>query len=118
MKLLNASAVVIDVETTGLSTEDGDRIVELGLLKLDQSLQVEREFTSLVNPERQMGATRIHGIRDADVKSAPTFADIAGDVGEFCAGSVLVGHNAGFDVGFLISEFDHVGLSPAERNRD
>lgn len=103
--------VVLDVETTGLSAYGGDRVVELGLVRLDGELRVEQEYSTLVNPERPMGASNIHGIRDADVQDAPTFADIAGDVGEFCAGAVFAAHNASFDIGFLFSEFEHAGLA-------
>jgi hypothetical protein len=58
-----------------------------------------------------MGASNIHGIRDVDVQDAPTFSDIAGDVGELCAGAIIAAHNASFDIGFLLSEFELAGLS-------
>jgi DNA polymerase III epsilon subunit-like protein len=102
--------VVIDVETTGLSAERGDRVVELGLVRLDENLAVEREWSTLVNPERAMGASSIHRIRGVDVEDAPTFAEIAGDVGEFCSDAVIAGHNAWFDLEFLFSEFERAGL--------
>jgi DNA polymerase III epsilon subunit-like protein len=102
--------VVIDFETTGLSTEGGDRVVEIGMVRLDPDLNFEREYTTLVNPQCDMGATRIHGIRRVDVLDAPTFADIAGDVGEFLEGAALAAHNAPFDIRFLRSEYEHIGL--------
>ena len=108
--LARPPVVVVDFETTGLSTEGGDRVVEVGLVRLDPDLRIEREYATLVNPECEMGATRIHGIRDVDVVEAPTFADIAGDVGEFLEGAVLAAHNASFDIRFLRSEYEHIGL--------
>lgn len=102
--------VVLDVETTGLSTEGGDRVVEVGLVRLGRDFRIEREYTTLVNPGRKMGASSVHGIRDVDVEDAPTFADIAGDVGEFLEGAIVAAHNASFDVGFLMSEFEYVDL--------
>ena len=104
------SIVVVDFETTGLSTDDGDRVVEVGLVRLGADLRTEREYSTLVNPERKMGASSIHGIRGVDVVDAPTFAEIAGDVGEFLEGAIIAAHNAPFDVRFLVSEFEHVGL--------
>lgn len=104
------AVVVLDLETTGLSVERGDRIVEVGLVRLGSDLRIEREYTTLVNPEREMGAMSIHGIRGIDVADAPTFADIAADVGEFLGGAIIAAHNAPFDIGFLVSELQQVGL--------
>lgn len=111
MPPISSPVVVMDFETTGLSPDKGDRVVEVGLVRLDERLAVEREWSTLVNPEREMGASSTHGIRGVDVENAPTFAEIAGDLGEFCADAVIAAHNASFDIQFLFSEFSHVGLA-------
>lgn len=108
--MTNPPIVVLDVETTGLSADGGDRVVEVGLVRLGSDLRIEQEYTTLINPQRKMGASSIHGIRDADVEDAPTFAEIAGNVGAILEGAIVAAHNAAFDVGFLMSEFEYVGL--------
>ena len=53
---------VVDVETTGFSLKRGDRIVEIGLVRLNSELQIEKTFETLINPRRDVGPTSIHGI--------------------------------------------------------
>ena len=53
---------VVDVETTGFSPQRGDRIVEIGLVRLNSELQIEKTFETLINPRRDVGSTSIHGI--------------------------------------------------------
>jgi DNA polymerase III subunit epsilon len=108
--LAEAPIVVLDTETTGLNPRLGHRVVELGAIRLELgpagSWQVAAEFSRLVNPGRPMdpGATRVNGIRDADLIGAPTFADIAPDFLALLDGALLVAHNAQFDADFLASE--------------
>ena len=63
---------VIDTETTGLSPRLRHRIVELAVVLVDESGQVEDEFCTLLNPERDLGPQHIHGIRGAEVINAPS----------------------------------------------
>jgi DNA polymerase III subunit epsilon len=98
------TVAVIDVETTGLSPRT-DRIVELGVVLLDDRGEVEAEFETLINPGRDVGPTKLHGIRAADVVEAPTFADVAPYLRSLLAGRVVVAHNALFDLRFLAREF-------------
>ncbi|MEV0595822.1 exonuclease domain-containing protein [Nonomuraea cavernae] len=102
---------VIDVETTGLRPSWHDRIVEIGVVLLDPRGLVTGERNTLVNPERDLGPQRIHGITAADVRHAPTFKDIAGHLTELLRGRVPVAHNLRFDSGFLEYEFARAGAA-------
>ena len=95
--------VVLDTETTGLSTAQGHRVIEIGCLELVNRRLTGREFHRFLNPERAIdeGAERVHGISLGDLDTAPLFRDIAEDFLAFIADSELVIHNAEFDVGFL-----------------
>jgi DNA polymerase III epsilon subunit len=109
----NATIVVFDVETTGLSPRSGDRICEIGAVKLKGTVEFGR-FQSLVHPERAIPArvTAIHHITDAMVAGAPRFRDIAADFLGFAEGSVLAAYNAAFDTGFLAAELARIGTPP------
>ncbi|MEX2287503.1 MAG: exonuclease domain-containing protein [Planctomycetaceae bacterium] len=103
---------VIDVETTGLNPYRHDRIVEIAALVIHVDGSVVREFATLVNPERDIGPTSIHGLVTRDVVNAPRFRDIAGALLDALAGSVAIaGHNVRFDHSFLAAEFDRLGHS-------
>jgi len=96
---------VIDLETTGLAP-GGDRVVEISIIRHDPGRQPALVFDTLVNPERRVAATKIHGIKDADVQDAPRFADIVGDVVKALAGSVVAAYNVYFDEPFLSYELE------------
>jgi DNA polymerase-3 subunit epsilon len=83
--------------------------VEVAVLRLGPDLGVVSEFTSLVNPHRDIGPTWIHGIRTADVLDAPRFEELAGSVIDLLRDTVVVGHNVTFDLRFLESEFLRAG---------
>ncbi|MBV9847553.1 MAG: 3'-5' exonuclease, partial [Kutzneria sp.] len=102
---------VLDVETTGLSAEGKDRIIEIAVIRTDEMGTVVSEWCTLVNPARDVGPRHIHGITAADVRSAPPFGDIAGDVAEQLVGSVMVAHNLSFDRRFLQAEFARIGTA-------
>jgi DNA polymerase-3 subunit epsilon len=100
---------VVDVETTGFSPRLHDRVIEIGIVRL--SAQGERldEYETLVNPERDVGPTQVHGIRAGDVCDAPTFAEVAGDVAARLQGAIFVAHNVSFDSRFLAAEYARLG---------
>lgn len=100
--------VVFDIETTGLSPV-GDRIIELGLIRTDFSGNPLGYWSTFVNPKRPVAATEIHGIRDADVLSAPTFDECADEFLSKIKGQVLVAHNASFDHSFVRVELARSG---------
>lgn len=102
---------VIDVETTGLNPYRHDRVVEIAAVLLSPHTGIQAELTTLVNPERDVGPTRIHGLSASDLINAPRFADIADHLVEMLrSASALVGHNVRFDVSFLQSEFRRIGV--------
>lgn len=101
---------VFDVETTGMSPV-GDRIVELAALRVETDGS-RRRFEQLINPGRRIpsAVSAIHHITDAMVADAPDFAQIGSDFLDFAADSVLVAHNARFDLGFLQESLHRAGL--------
>jgi DNA polymerase-3 subunit epsilon len=96
---------VVDLETTGLFANGTDRVIELALVTLGAGGEVVDEYATLVNPGRDIGPTRIHGIESWEIAEAPTFADIIGDVSARLADRVAVAHNASFDLRFIAAEF-------------
>ena len=100
---------VLDIESTGLSPRQGDRIIELGITKIDINGNVIDTYETLINPERKVSAVNIHGITDRMVKNAPLFSEIADELFQFINNTVIVAHNAGFDMGFLKWEFSNSG---------
>lgn len=108
--LLDQEFCVVDVETTGFSPRLGDRVVEIAAVRMRGDGTVLREWSTLINPGRDVGATHVHGITASDVVGAPKFSDVAGDLLSCLDGAVLVAHNLRFDRGFLASEFTHATL--------
>lgn len=104
-----AGYAVVDVETTGLFPGGCDRVVEVAVVQVSPDGERERSWTTLVNPGRDLGPQRIHGISASDVVRAPTFAQVAGTLAELLAGRVFVAHNASFDMRFLRAEFAALG---------
>ena len=100
---------VIDFETTGL-TPGSDRVVEAAIVRIDPGEKPRLVLNTLVDPLRPISATEIHGITDSDVRDAPTFADIAGDVLEALSGTVVAAYNVYFDMRFLEFELRQVGV--------
>ncbi len=105
---------VIDVETTGLSPEKHDRIVEIGVVFVSHHGEIQDHWSTLVNPMRDVGPTSIHGITASDVLSAPTFQEIAPYLLHAVTGRVIVAHNASFDLRFVAHELLHAGVPLAQ----
>lgn len=110
--------VALDFETTGLSP-DRDRVVEIGAIKFRMMeeagcwrIATEGEYETLIHPGRSIppDASAIHGISDLDVSQAPYFKAAADSFLSFLADTVLVAHNAPFDMGFLLAEVKRAGL--------
>jgi DNA polymerase III subunit epsilon len=104
--------VYLDVETTGLHPDLGDRVVEIGALRCEGG-EVLDAMQQLVNPQRYIGrgALAVHGITADMVADAPTFAQVATHVLGLLSGAIFVGHNAPFDLGFLAQELALAGIS-------
>ena len=105
----------LDVETTGLDPYWGDRICEIAVLKTRDGKVLDK-FETLINPGRRnpQQAVSVNGITDEMVKKAPFFRDIAWDISSLLKDTVMVAHNAPFDLGFLHAEFSSIKLSPPE----
>lgn len=101
---------VLDVETTGFSPKRRDKIIEIGITKISRKGKVLDRLETLVNPNRSVGATHVHGITGEMVVNAPTFGEIAGTFLDFVNDSYLVAHNAPFDIRFVISELNNCGI--------
>ena len=94
--------VAFDVETTGFGKND--RIIEIGLVAFKND-QVLEEWSSLLNPLRDVGKTNIHGVTPSMVSAAPLFQDVMNDIFRLINGRVLVAHQFSFDARMLIQEF-------------
>ncbi len=98
--------VVLDTETTGLSTAQGHRVIEIGCVELVNRRITGRDFHRFLNPDRDIdeGAEAVHGISRADLETAPRFPEVVEEFLAFIEGAELIIHNADFDVGFLEHE--------------
>jgi DNA polymerase-3 subunit epsilon len=108
-RITDTPIAVIDFETTGLSP-GYDRVVEVSVVRIDPGSRPRLVFDSLVNPDRRMAATEIHGLTDRDVIDAPRFKDVAGELLRALVDSVIAAHNIYFDLRFLRFELDRLGL--------
>ena len=107
----------LDVETTGLHVDRGDRVIEIGVIAYpDENRRASeiQEYHQLVNPGRSVPeeAVKIHGIDDAQLVGQPEFAAVASDFLAFVKDAVVHAHNAPFDCGFLDAELRRAGHPP------
>ncbi len=102
---MSADFATIDFETTGLRA-GLDRVLEIGIVRTDSRGKTLAEYSTLVNPGRDVGPTSIHGITATSVLGAPRFEEILPDLADLLNGTVLVAHNAKFDVRFLRMELE------------
>src|SRR3989441_5752581 len=105
--------IFLDTETTGLSPESGDRIIEIGCVEMLNRRLSGRNLHFYLNPQRRNSedAVKIHGLTDEFLADKPLFDSIADELLEYLAGAEVIIHNAGFDVGFLNEELKRVGRS-------
>lgn len=101
---------VFDLETTGLSVSRHHRVIEIGVVRLDEDLDIVEQWETLINPERDIGASDIHGLTATDLRSAPTFGELIADIWHRFEGTVPVAHNFSFDRQFILSEFSRAGI--------
>jgi DNA polymerase-3 subunit epsilon len=106
----DAIFAVLDVETTGFSPLTGDRIIEIAVVRVSGDGSIADEYATLVNPQRPVGPSDLHGISQKDVEEAPTFEEIAGEVLERLEGLIVVGHNVRYDRDFLAAELTAGGV--------
>jgi DNA polymerase III epsilon subunit len=110
---MHETLFVIDLETTGLYPERGDRILEIAAVPVVEGrIRMERAFDRLVNPRTPIPpeATRINGITDDMVRDAPPIEQVLPEFFAHVGECPLVAHNAAFDIGFLRHYADALGL--------
>jgi len=103
--------IFFDTETTGLSPESGDRIIEIGCVEMLNRRLTGNNKHFYINPERSSheDAVKIHGLTDEFLADKPLFASIADELMDYLAGAEIIIHNAGFDVGFMNAELRRLG---------
>ncbi|HEY3311255.1 MAG TPA: exonuclease domain-containing protein [Anaerolineales bacterium] len=108
--LSNARFAFLDLETTGLLPWFGDRICEVGIV-ITEGKRIKNTYQQLVNPERALSpaAASTNGLKDSDLSEAPTFQLLAREVLAQLNDSIVVCHNAQFDLQFLDSEYRRIG---------
>ena len=106
--------IVLDTETTGLSAENGDRVIELGCVELFNRKLTGNDLHIYFNPERESheDALKVHGLTTDFLRDKPKFAMLANDIVDYLRDAELIIHNAAFDVGFLNKELELAGLPP------
>jgi DNA polymerase-3 subunit epsilon len=106
--------IVLDTETTGLSAENGDRIIEIGCVELLHRKLTGNNLHFYLNPERNSheDALKVHGISNEFLRDKPKFSLIAQELLAYLQGAELIIHNAPFDIGFLNKELQRLGRPP------
>lgn len=103
--------IFFDTETTGLSPDAGDRIIEIGCVEFVNRRPTGNNKHFYINPERSSheDAVKIHGLTDEFLADKPVFAAIADELMAYLAGAEVLIHNAGFDIGFMDAELRRLG---------
>ncbi len=103
--------IVLDTETTGLSTKDGHRIVEIGCIELDNLVPTQNKFHCYLNPERKVSeqALKVHGYTDEFLSDKKKFHEVVDEFLNFIKDKRLVIHNAEFDLSHLNNELNIIG---------
>jgi DNA polymerase-3 subunit epsilon len=106
--------IVLDTETTGLSAEGGDRIIEIGCVELLNRKLTGNNLHFYLNPERDSheDALKVHGISNEFLRDKPKFAEVAQEFLDYVQGAEIIIHNAAFDVGFLNKELELINSPP------
>ena len=106
--------IVLDTETTGLSAENGDRIIEIGCVELVRRKLTGNNKHFYLNPGRDSheDALKVHGISNEFLKDKPKFAAVVDELLDYLQGAEIIIHNAPFDVSFLNKELELIGKAP------
>jgi DNA polymerase-3 subunit epsilon len=108
--------IVLDTETTGLSAESGDRIIEIGCVEMVDRKLTGKNLHFYLNPGRDSheDALKVHGISNEFLKDKPQFRAIADELMGYLEGAELIIHNAPFDLSFLNKELSLIGRAPVK----
>ena len=108
--------VVLDTETTGISTKEGHRIVEIGCIELDNLIPTKNKFHYYLNPERKVSekAFEVHGYTDEFLSNQKKFSEISEEFLSFIQNKRLIIHNAEFDLSHLNNELQLLGKNKIE----
>jgi len=112
--------IVLDTETTGMDPLDGHRMVEIGCVELENHIPTGRTYHQYINPERDVPAevVAVHGLTNEILKDEPTFGEVVGDFLDFIGDdSMLVIHNAEFDMKFINAELQQFGFPKVSPKR-
>ena len=106
--------IILDTETTGLSAEKGDRIVEIACIETKDLMPTKKIFYKLINPEREISedAFKVHGYSYEKLKKEKKFKEIADEFLEFINEKKLIIHNAPFDISFINHELKKINKNP------
>ncbi len=106
--------VFLDTETTGLSPDNGDRVIEIGCVELFNRKLTGNNKHFYLNPGRESHeeALKVHGITSEFLKDKPQFVAVADEFLDYLEGAEVIIHNAAFDVGFLNKELSLIGRAP------
>ena len=110
--------IFLDTETTGLSFNEGHKVVEIACVETKDLIPTNNVFHKLINPKRNVPeeATKIHGFSEEFLKTKQTFSEIADDFLSFIDGKKIIIHNANFDLGFLNGELAAVNKKQINKN--
>ena len=109
--------VILDTETTGLSTAENHKIVEIGCVELDNQISTNKIFHEYLNPQRSVSeeAYKVHGYTDKFLSDKKTFSEISQDFLNFIKNKILIIHNAPFDLSFLNYELKLINQKPIDK---
>lgn len=109
--LKDIAFTIVDLETTGFHPSFGDKICEIGILRVKNG-EEQNSFQALINPGRPIspGASAVSGITDDMVRAAPAFGEVVHEILSLFEGAVIVGHNAPFDLEFILTQLRSLRL--------
>ena len=109
--------VILDTETTGLSTTENHKIVEIGCIELDNQISTNKVFHVYINPQRTVSedAYKVHGYSNEFLSNKKIFSEICEDFLSFIKDKKLIIHNAAFDLAFLNHELRFVNKKTIDK---
>jgi DNA polymerase-3 subunit epsilon len=110
--------IVLDTETTGMDPFEGDRLIEIGCVELENQIPTGKTYHQYINPARDVppDAVAVHGITTEFLKDKPLFEAVYEDFISFIGDGVLIIHNAEFDMKFINYELNKVGHGSIDNN--